>query len=287
MRKQTLVTPEELAEHLNDPQWAIVDCRFSLDDKERGRQEYLRGHIPGAVYAHLEQHLSGPVIPRQSGRHPLPNVEAAAVVFSNLGIERGVQVVAYDDKDGSYAARVWWMLRWLGHTRSAVLDGGWQAWQAGGFPVHSGEEKREPRHFFPRVRAAMLADAGDVENIRLDPAWRLVDARLPERYRGETEPIDPVAGHIPGAVNFPYVQTVDASGRLLRKQELRERFRRLLAGVPPERTIFYCGSGVTAAQAVLAFVHSGLGEPRLYPGSWSEWIASGDRPVATGEEKER
>lgn len=284
MSYRTLIPAAALREHLDDPQWAVIDCRHSFQDPDLGRREYLEGHIPGAVFAHVDRDLSGAVIPKQTGRHPLPSVEAAALTFSGLGIDRGVQVAAYDHANGSVAARLWWMLRWLGHLDVAVLDGGWQRWQELGLPTREGEEKREPRRFLPKVRAEVLATAGEVERIRLDRAYRLYDVRAAERFRGEQEPIDPVAGHIPGALNFPYSENLQPDDTFLSPEALREKYRRVIGPGPVEQTVFYCGSGITAAHSVLAVVHSGLGEPRLYPGSWSEWIAPGVRPVATGED---
>ncbi|HEX7975068.1 MAG TPA: rhodanese-like domain-containing protein, partial [Anaerolineales bacterium] len=197
----TLISTTELASHLEDPNWAIFDCRFSLADTGRGLRDYIQAHIPGAVYAHLDADLSGPVIPGQTGRHPLPPVEGAARTFSAWGIADEVQVVAYDDAGGALAAgRLWWMLRWLGHANATVLDGGWQAWLAEGRPVRSGQQTRSPRRFVPHLRPELLVTTSQVDAMRQDPAYRVFDARAAERYRGENETIDPVAGHIPGAI---------------------------------------------------------------------------------------
>ncbi len=279
----TLITPEELSRHLDDPSWAIVDCRFSLQDPEAGRQAYQEAHIPGAVYAHLDEDLSGPVVPGRTGRHPLPRVEAFTQRLGQWGIHNRTQVVAYDQAGGALAARLWWMLRWLGHEAVAVLDGGWSAWTAEGLPVRSGEESRPEVRFTPRIRPEMAVDTATVDRWRRDPAYRVVDSRSPERYRGEQETIDPVAGHIPGAVNLYYGENL-TGGRFLDPATLRARFQALLGSCPPEQVVFYCGSGVTACHNILAMVHAGMGQPRLYPGSWSEWIADPSRPVATGPE---
>ena len=278
----TLITPGALHEHLNDPGWAVVDCRFSLADTERGRRAYREAHIPGAVYAHLDADLSGPIVPGVTGRHPLPDAATWADTLSNWGIGAGVQVIAYDDFGGGIAARLWWMLRWMGHDAVAVLDGGYPTWQRLGLPTRSGDESRPPRRFTPQLRPAWIVDAETVNARRADPAYRLVDARAAPRYRGEHEPLDPVAGHIPGAVSAPFTDNLDADGCFLPPDALRARFDALLDGIPPGRTICYCGSGVTAAHNLLALAHAGLGTALLYPGSWSHWVTDPQRPVAVG-----
>ncbi len=282
----TLITPDDLHAHLDDPAWAVVDCRFSLADTERGRRAYGEAHIPGAVYAHLDDDLSGPILPGVTGRHPLPETGAFAQTLSNWGIDAGVQVAAYDDFGGGIAARLWWMLRWMGHDAVAVLDGGFPAWQRLGLPTRPGVETRSPRRFVPQPRPARLVDVETVDARRSDPAYRLVDARAAERYRGEHEPIDPIAGHIPGAVSAPFAGNLDDDGCFLPPDTLRARFETLLGDVPPEHAICYCGSGVTAAHNLLALVHAGLGEALLYPGSWSHWITDPTRPVAVGSLEE-
>ena len=276
----TLIAPAALHTHLDDPAWAVVDCRFSLADTERGRRAYREAHIPGAVYAHLDDDLSGPIRPGLTGRHPLPDVGAFAQTLSTWGLDADVQVVAYDDFGGGIAARLWWMLRWLGHDAVAVLDGGFPAWQRLGLPTRPGDETRPPRSFTPHPRPAWTVDVDTVDARRTDPSYRLIDARAAARYRGEHEPIDPVAGHIPGAVSAPFVDNLDADGSFLAPETLRARFETVLAGVPPQRAICYCGSGVTAAHNLLALAHAGLGNALLYPGSWSRWITDPARPVA-------
>lgn len=279
----TLIAADVLAAHLDDPDWAVVDCRFSLQEPERGRRAYQAGHIPGAVYAHLDEDLSGPVIPGRTGRHPLPAPEIFAARLGRWGIGHTTQVVAYDDAGGAYAARLWWMLRWLGHEAAAVLDGGWQAWVAAGFPQRAGTETRSPAVFTVRLRPERVATAADVMVRRLDPDWRVLDARGADRFRGENETIDPVAGHIPGAVSAPYADNLTPDGHFRDVESLRRRYQALLGDVPATRAICYCGSGVTAAHDVLAMLHAGLGEGLLYPGSWSEWITDPTRPIATGD----
>lgn len=279
----TLISSAELAEHLQDPEWVVVDARFSLVDADSGLRHYRQSHLQGAVYAHLNQDLSGPILPDRTSRHPLPEVEQAAAVFGRLGIGPTTQVVTYDDVGGALAAvRVWWMLRWLGHPAVAVLDGGWQRARTEGLPRTSGDETRPERVFTARVRPELAVSSNEVERLRLDPAYRLGDARAPERYRGEKEPIDPVAGHIPGAISTPYTDNLSAQGLFLPAEVLRQRYAALLAGAPAWNAVFYCGSGVTSAHNILAMQHAGLGEARLYAGSWSEWIIDPNRPVALG-----
>lgn len=281
---RTLISAAELAEHLDDPGWVIVDSRFGLADPGLGRCNYLASHIAGAVFADLNLDLSLPHQPGKTGRHPLPGVEHSAALFSRLGIGTGVQVVAYDDLGGALAAvRTWWMLRWLGHEAVTLLDGGWQAWQQGGYPVRPGEESRPPCLFTPQPRPELIVTSAEVEARRLDPAYRLLDARTPERFRGENETIDPVAGHIPGAISASYGGNLNPDGTFRSPEQLRRRFQRLLDGVPAGNSISYCGSGVTAIHDILAMLHAGLGEGRLYVGSWSEWITNPARPVAVGE----
>ncbi len=282
MHGQTFLSTEEVTEHLGDPDFAVVDCRFSLDDGQRGRNDYATAHISGALYAHLGIDLSAPVVPGETGRHPLTTVAEAAQTFSNWGIDGNVQVVCYDDASGMIASRLWWMLRWLGHDRVAVLDGGWPEWLRGGGATCSGVETRTSRTFAPRVRPNLVATTADVVSRLNDPRWRVVDARIASRFRGEVEPIDPVAGRIPGAVNCPHPDNVDVNGMSLEPSVLRGRFEAVLGDVPTERAMFYCGSGVSATRDLLALAHAGLGEAQLYAGSWSEWICDPSRPIATG-----
>jgi len=279
----TLIQAEQVIDHLGDPEWAIVDCRFYLANPRRGCEEYLAGHIPGAVYAHLDADLCGPVHPGITGRHPLPEIPAITEKLSAWGIGPNVQVVAYDDAGGSMAAaRLWWMLLWLGHPAVAVLDGSWRRWKREGHPVQEGLNSRPGRVFIPRIQAEMRADTEEILASLNQPGFRLVDVRSPDRYRGENETIDPVAGHIPGAVNLPYAENLDQRGRFLSPEILKDHFTKALEGTPPEEAVFYCGSGVTAAQSLLAAAQAGLGIARLFDGSWSEWITNPARPVAIG-----
>lgn len=271
----TLISPAEL-QILPPSSLVIIDCRFSLADTQEGRRAYQAGHIPGAQYAHLDDDLSGPIIPGQTGRHPLPSVEEATALFSRWGIREGVQVVAYDDKKGAIAARLWWMLRWLGHDQVAVLEGGWSAWLAAGGSISTDIPAPKTAIFVPQERAHWIVNAEQVDQIRQDETHHLIDSRAAARYRGEMEPIDPVAGHIPGAQNLPFPENWQPDGRMKSTAELQDRFADLVA----ERTVFYCGSGVTACHNLLAFAHAGLGDGRLYPGSWSDWITDESREVA-------
>jgi thiosulfate/3-mercaptopyruvate sulfurtransferase len=279
-----LMDSSELRLHLSDENWAVLDCRFSLDDTERGFRDYLDAHIPGAVYAHLDRDLSGKRLPGKTGRHPLPDADSMAATFSAWGIDANTQVVVYDDAAGTMAARVWWLLNWLGHCNVAILDGGWRGWSQSALPVKLGPEFRASRHFEPREVSGAHVTADDIQERRANPAYALLDARSAPRFLGEVEPIDPVAGHIPGAISAPCEENVTAEGRFLPREILRRRFEKLLKSVPPENVICYCGSGVTAAHNIFAIAYAGLGTVRLYAGSWSEWITDSTRPVATGME---
>ena len=278
----TLISPQELAANLNNPNWAVVDCRFALTDTGQGRREYRQSHIAGAVYAHLDEDLSGPIIPGKTSRHPLPAIDTFVEIISKWGIDNDTQVVAYDSAGGAMASRLWWMLRWLGHEAVAVLDGGWSAWQREGLPTGSGEESRPPKTFIPHPRPELLVQADEVLQLRADPAYRLFDSRSADRYRGENETLDPVAGHIPGALPLPYGSNLDKDGRFHPASQLKARFEEQFGDIPAGHTIFYCGSGVTAAHNALAVAHAGLGEVKLYAGSWSEWITDPSRPVEKG-----
>ncbi|MGH9324876.1 MAG: sulfurtransferase [Vicinamibacteria bacterium] len=279
-----LILSSELALHLEDPDWAVIDARFYLPEPERGEAEYLQEHVPGAAYAHLDRDLSGPRTGR-NGRHPMPGVAQMAERFSNWGIDERVQVVAYDSASGQIAARLWWMLRYLGHDAAAVLDGGFQSWKAEGRPLASGRESRAPRKFTPRPREAMRIDVDALEETRTNRL--LIDARAPERFRGETEPYDPVAGRIEGARNHPTTASLTAEGRFLPREDLRKRLESVIGEAPIESVVSYCGSGVTACHNLLAMEIAGLRGARLYPGSWSEWCAEDRRPIEKGDPNER
>jgi thiosulfate/3-mercaptopyruvate sulfurtransferase len=284
MSFRTLISTSALASRLEDPSYVVVDCRFKLDDVSWGERAYRGAHVPGAVYAHLDRDLSGPRTGR-NGRHPLPDPRVLADTLGGFGIASGVQVVAYDQDNGMFASRLWWMLRWLGHEAVAVLDGGFAKWTAEGRETRSGTETRPSKPFEGQPRGEMVADAAAVAaavTSGVTGATMLLDARAPERYRGDSEPLDPVAGHIPGARNYFFQQNIGEQGTFRVPEELRDRLRRPLGAVAPADLICYCGSGVTACHNLLALEHAGLPGARLYPGSWSEWCADDRNPVETG-----
>ena len=259
----------------------IVDCRFDLRDTEAGRRAYAQGHIPGAQYAHLDEDLSGPILPGRTGRHPLPEAADFSRTLARLGIGNNAQVIAYDDGSGSMAARLWWMMRWLGHQAAAVLDGGWAAWTAASLPSSSGAETRATASFTAKPRHELVVDAGEMLAKTASGAALVIDARAADRFRGENETLDPVGGHIPGASNLPHDGNL-RDGLFREPAELAARFGQLMGNRPPSEVIFYCGSGVSACHNVLALEHAGIGEARLYPGSWSDWITDPARPTAQG-----
>jgi thiosulfate/3-mercaptopyruvate sulfurtransferase len=279
MEFHTLIGVDSLQKLLGEPRLAVVDCRFDLMNPGAGRQAYLRAHIPDARYADLNRDLSAPIGPG-TGRHPLPAPETFAAWLGAAGIDNGAQVIAYDDANGSIAARLWWMLRWVGHDAVAVLDGGFKAWAARGGAQQPGPADFPGKKFTPRVAADTVLSTAEVERALQGPAALLVDARAPERYAGTVEPIDPVAGHIPGAVNHPFTASLDADGYFLPGDEIKRRWQERLSGRQPRQLIAMCGSGVTACHNLLSLEVAGLTGAKLYAGSWSEWIRDPQRPVA-------
>ena len=265
-----ILSVEEL-DDLQTEKPLILDCRFDLFKPELGREQYLAGHIPGAVYVHLNQDLSGPIVAGRTGRHPLPDRRVFARRMAAIGLTPHRPVVVYDDKGGGIAARAWWLLLYLGHERVAVLDGGYPAWEAAGLPTEAGEASVEPAEPYPVAEIPFVNSCSReaVETIRSDAAYTLVDSRTPERYRGEVEPIDPVAGHIEGAINLPWPDNL-RNGKFKSPEELRERFSGLRK--EPQQNVFYCGSGVTACHNILAYTYAYGERPALYPGSWSEYL---------------
>lgn len=278
-----IIQTDELAQHLSDPGWVIVDCRFDLANPGLGYELYQQGHLPGAVYAHLDNDLAGPRTPA-TGRHPLPHPGQFVQSLSNWGIDSGKQVVVYDNAGGSFAVRLWWLLRFFGHTAVAVLDGGLPKWVSEGRSLAGGVEHNPPAKFSAEMHPEMLATDEDVERLRLDPEFLLVDARSPERYRGEKEPIDPVAGHIPGAVNRFHGRNLGRHSTLKSPHTLRAEFDDLLHGIDPHNVIVYCGSGVTSIHHLLAMELAGLPGGKLYVGSWSQWIRDPEHPIGLGDQ---
>ena len=280
----TLISAADLQQRLHDPDVIIVDCRFELSinkaSVEAGRNAYRHSHIPGALYAHLNEDLSGP-ISQGTGRHPLPDARVLASTFSRWGIDNTKQVITYDADNGAMAARLWWLLRWLGHDGVAVLNGGLKGWLAAGFDTSNAVFAPRATHFTGMPQASMVVDAKEVGARAMQSDWRVLDARAPERFAGKSEPIDPVAGHIPGAVNYPMSLNVQSNGQWQPAATLRTQFVATLGSVTGSHTIAMCGSGVTASHNLLALEIAGIHGAKLYAGSWSEWITDSSRPVAT------
>jgi thiosulfate/3-mercaptopyruvate sulfurtransferase len=280
----TLVETEVLAAHLRDPAWVVFDCRSVLTDPTAGERAYAAGHVPGARYIHLERDLSGPVTP-ESGRHPLPDPQLLAEKLGRAGVGEHTQVVAYDDAGGVYAARLWWLLRWLGHRESAVLNGGWQQWSKEDRRADNAVPLAEARSFPYREPSheEWLSSEEVLQLVRGRRRGLIMDARAPVRFRGDEEPIDPVAGHVPGAMNLPFAANLADDGRFSAPATLRHRFEAALGGTRPEQVVSMCGSGVTACHNLLAMELAGIKHAKLYAGSWSEWIRDKARPVSKGE----
>jgi len=275
-----LVSVDELRRHINDPNWRIVDCRFDLMNTEKGREDFSAGHIPGAVYAHLDNDLAA-AISAETGRHPLPDLPVIEATLRRYGISQGTQVVVYDAAGGGLAARLWWMLRWLGHSAVAVLDGGMAAWRAQALDVEQAAHTPPQGAFQANPRPEWVFDTKELsERLGGDTAPLLVDAREASRFQGLAEPIDSRAGHVPGAVNYPFAQNLLPDGRWRDPAELAAAWDSLFSGKVPSEWAVMCGSGVTACHLALSAHLAGLPAPRLYPGSWSEWIRDPARPVA-------
>jgi thiosulfate/3-mercaptopyruvate sulfurtransferase len=275
----SLVSCAELAAHLGDPDWRIVDCRHRLTDTAYGERVYAEGHLPSAVFMHLDRDLSGPTNGK-NGRHPLPDPQILAAKLGAIGVSHRTRVIAYDDDGGMNAVRLWWLLRWMGHDRVAVLDGGIGAWIGQGRPVTADPPAPtlDAATFETRLRDWVVTVDQIVDNLEKND-FCLIDARAPDRFRGENETMDPVGGHIPGARQRFFRDNLDASGNFRPAAELRRQFLDVLAGVEPERVVMYCGSGVSACHNLLAMEVAGLPGARLYAGSWSEWCADPNRPV--------
>jgi len=282
MYSNTLVTTEDLAAHLDDPNWVILDCRFTLTDTEAGRQAYEKAHIPGARYVHLDDDLSAPVS-ETTGRHPLPDPRELAEKLCGWGVGVNKQVVVYDDSYGAMAVRLWWMMRWLGHPGVALLDGGYPKWLREKRPVNADIPTPHKATCACLPEPSQIVGADEVMRASREGDQIIIDARPDRRFTGEFEPLDPVAGHVPGAINWPFDENLDVDGTFLPPEALRENYQALLKGKPTWQAIHMCGSGVTACHNILAMEIAGLPGSRLYPGSWSEWITDPARPVATGD----
>jgi thiosulfate/3-mercaptopyruvate sulfurtransferase len=273
----TLIAPAELVPHLADSRWVVVDCRFDLANPAWGEEQYVAGHIPGARYAHLDRDLSGAKT-GTNGRHPLPTIDEMAARFGAMGIDGTTQVVAYDQDSGVYAARLWWMLRFMGHDAVAVVDGGLARWIAEGQALQPGRVTATPAQFVAHPRPEWRLS---VEQVAAGEPKQLMDARAPDRFRGENEIIDKVGGHIPGARNHWFQQNLTDDKRFRPAEELRAMWNADLAGTAPHDVVMYCGSGVTACHNLLSMEVAGLPGARNFPGSWSEWSADPARPVET------
>lgn len=277
----TLIDADSLASQLERDDLVILDCRFELGNVHWGEAEFADAHLPGAHYLHLDRDLSSPLT-STSGRHPLPDPDVLARRLGALGVDDSRQLVAYDQGNGAYAARLWWLARWIGLTRVAVLDGGIAAWRAAGLPLAREVSSPRPRTLTARVTPGAWVSSDQVDSLRVRPGSLLVDARGAERFAGRNETIDPVAGHVPGARNHPFLDNLGPDGRFLSADQLRRRWTTLLGAMPPTSVVAMCGSGVTACHNLLALEHAALPGGRLYAGSWSEWIRDPRRPVATG-----
>ena len=273
----TLIDFNSLVKEIDNPDWIIIDVRYDLMDQDAGRADFEQGHISGATYLSLHDDLSGPPVTNR-GRHPLLTDESTAALFSTLGINEKTQLVIYDNAGGSVAARLWWMCHHLQHVCAAVLDGGWQHWCANDGPIDKTVKKKSPSVY------SMTGNTNEVVKIDQVAGYeRIIDSREPGRYRGEFEPIDPVAGHIPGALNRFWKNNLNTSGLFRSRDILKQEFDQILNGVAPEAAVFYCGSGVTACHNLLAARTAGLKLPKLYAGSWSEWSSTPGKPIATVE----
>lgn len=280
MSYQTIVSAEVLAQNLNNPNWIILDCRDSLMDKEWGYRSYLEGHIPSASYCYLYDDFSSPITPT-TGRHPLPKAEELSKKLGNWGIDGNTQVVVYDDMSGAFASRMWWQLRALGHQNVAVLDGGLKYWLAQNKPLTSEIDKPQQKEFTVDFNPHQLITVNQVVNNIDEKNFSLLDARAATRFRGEVEPIDPIAGHVPDALNRDFSINLDEHGLFLSADELKQQFQPLVDQAQNQQVVHMCGSGVTACHNMLAMEIAGLSGSKLYLGSWSEWITDSSRPIVS------
>ena len=278
-----LISPQQLAERQQQPGLVILDCRFALEDTSYGQRSYANGHIAGACFADLERDLSGPVSKGKTGRHPLPDPQTLVERLQYWGINQDSDVVLYDDGPGAFAARAWWLLAWLGKRDGVfILDGGLKAWHAAGLPLSLDAPDKKPGHFTGQPEASLVLSAAQLQARLQEPELTLIDARAEARFRGEVEPIDPVAGHIPGAQCAAFNENLGPDGHFLPAEQLKQRFAEKLQGRAPESLVAYCGSGVTACHNLFALCLAGYPLGGLYAGSWSEWITDSSREIATG-----
>ncbi len=280
MHFTTLIATAELARCIDDPDLVVVDCRYDLADPDAGERAYRQGHLPRAQFMHVDRDLTG-IKTGANGRHPLPRVSAFAATLGRAGIDDATQVVAYDQNSGMWASRLWWLLRWLGHERVAVLDGGLDKWTRESRAITRDPPSVRPAIFVPQAPAPVASTAEILASLS-SRSLKVLDARAAERFRGDVEPIDPVAGHIPGALNRPYSDNLSSEATFKPAAELNREFSALLDGTAPASVVHQCGSGVIACHNALAMAIAGLPGSRLYPGSWSEWIADPTRPIARG-----
>lgn len=287
MNFTSIVSAEDTFRNVNEPNWRIFDCRFDLKDDSIGFAKYKSGHIPNAIFADLHKDLSAPVT-NNSGRHPLPDVHDISHKLGLWGVDSNTQVVVYDDVYGSYAARLWWMLRWLGHKNVAVLNGGLTEWERLHLPVTKVIAEPKSTTFIAKPDMSMIADVSTIEKSISSEKIMLIDVRDSDRYQGIREPIDKIAGHIPGAINIPWKTNLDPSGQYLEKANLLPHYLKILDKTDTETIVFMCGSGVTACHSLVALEYLDLPAAKLYPGSWSEWIRNPDHPVeSSSPEKNR
>jgi len=283
MTYRSIISSDLLQQHLDDPNWRIVDCRYNLMETDEGLSLYQMEHIPNAVYAHLARDLSSPAS-NNSGRHPLPDAEQFILTLEAWGIDNRKQVVVYDDAGGSFAARLWWMLRWLGHESVAVLDGGYSVWKQQGLPTTNTIPHFDPTTFTGNPDMGMLVNSDALQEHLGNSTVLLIDVRDPQRYSGQEEPIDNIAGHVPGAINIPWKNNVANNGMYLPRAQLHDQYSKLLEDAAGKDIVFMCGSGVTACHSLVAMEYIGITGAQLYPGSWSEWITDNNRPIATSED---
>lgn len=280
MAYTTLISCAETNNKLSNPNTRVIDCRFDLMNPAHGQELYQQDHLPNAIYANLDKDLSSAINPT-TGRHPLPNIDALVKTFSDWGIDHNTQVIVYDNNIGMFASRLWWLLRWLGHERVAVLDGGYLEWKSKGLPLTADVPQIDATTFTPQLQDSWIISADEIP-AQQQQGHVLLDARAAERYRGDIEPIDPIAGHIPAALNYPLTDNINADGLFKDRIALREQINTVIGTHGAPEVIHYCGSGVSACHNILAMEYAGLHGSKLYPGSWSEWIRDPTRGVETG-----